>query len=72
MLGLVNGIVTEDSGAFVFGGQVVYKNIFDYQKYVKAYQAEDAVAKMNLTWDSMVALAMLLGGDYTEGVKALG
>jgi DNA excision repair protein ERCC-5 len=71
-LGLVDGIVTEDSDAFVFGGQVVYKNIFDDQKYVEVYHAKDAVAEMNLTRDSMVALAMLLGGDYTEGVKGVG
>jgi DNA excision repair protein ERCC-5 len=71
-LGLVNGIVTEDSDAFVFGGQVVYKNIFDDQKYIIVYQAEDAVAEMNLTRDSMVTLAMLLGGDCTEGIKGVG
>ena len=71
-LGLVDGVVTEDSDAFVFGGQVVYKNIFDDQKYVEVYHAKDAVSEMNLTRDSMVALAMLLGGDYTEGVKGVG
>ena len=27
---------------------------------------------MNLTHDALVALAMLLGGDYTEGVKGVG
>ena len=31
-LGLVDGVVTEDSDAFVFGGKKVYKNIFDDQK----------------------------------------
>jgi DNA excision repair protein ERCC-5 len=71
-LGLVDGIVTEDSDAFVFGGQVVYKNIFDDQKYVEVYHAKDAATEMNFTRDSMVALAMLLGGDYTDGVKGVG
>lgn len=71
-LGLVDGIVTEDSDAFVFGGQHVYKNIFDDQKYVEVYNAADAKREMNLTRDSLVALAMLLGGDYTEGVKGVG
>ena len=28
-LGLVDGVVTEDSDAFVFGGKKVYKNIFE-------------------------------------------
>jgi DNA excision repair protein ERCC-5 len=71
-LGLVDGIVTEDSDAFVFGGQKVYKNIFDDQKYVEVYHAKDAEKEMNLTHDGLVALAMLLGGDYTEGVKGVG
>jgi DNA excision repair protein ERCC-5 len=71
-LGLVDGIVTEDSDVFVFGGKRVYKNIFDDQKYVEVYDAADAEREMNLTRDGLVALAMLLGGDYTEGVKGVG
>jgi len=71
-LGLVDGIVTEDSDTFVFGGQVVYKNIFEDKKYVEVYHAKDASEEMNLTQDALVALAMLLGGDYTEGVKGVG
>ena len=71
-LGLVDGIVTEDSDAFVFGGQEIYKNIFDDQKYVEVYHAKDAKEEMNLTHDGLVALALLLGGDYTEGVKGVG
>ncbi len=71
-LGLVDGIVTEDSDAFVFGGKRIYKNIFDDQRYVEVYDARDAEEEMNLTRDGIVALAMLLGGDYTEGVKGVG
>lgn len=71
-LGLIDGIVTEDSDTFVFGGQVIYKNIFEDKKYVEVYHAKDASEEMNLTQDALVALAMLLGGDYTEGVKGVG
>jgi DNA excision repair protein ERCC-5 len=71
-LGLVDGIVTEDSDAFVFGGKIVYKNLFKDQKYLEAYHSADAKDEMNLTRDSFVALAMLLGGDYTEGIKGVG
>lgn len=71
-LGLVDGIVSEDSDTFIFGGQVVYKNIFQDKKYVEVYHAKDAWEEMNLTQDALVALAMLLGGDYTEGVKGVG
>ena len=71
-LGLVDGIVTEDSDVFVFGGKTVYKNIFDDQKYVEAYLASDAQRDLALDRNKMVALAMLLGGDYSEGVKGVG
>eukprot|EP00536_Pseudo-nitzschia_multiseries_P017159 jgi/Psemu1/223941/e_gw1.1403.10.1 len=71
-LGLVDGIVTEDSDTFVFGGQVIYKNIFEDKKYVEVYHAKDASEEMNLNQDALVALAMLLGADYTEGVKGVG
>lgn len=71
-LGLVHGIVTEDSDVFVFGGRIVYKNIFEEQKYAEVYSADDADREMGLGRNQMVALAMLLGGDYTEGVKGVG
>mmetsp|Transcript_14036 Transcript_14036/g.21432 ORF Transcript_14036/g.21432 Transcript_14036/m.21432 type:complete len:1096 (+) Transcript_14036:226-3513(+) len=71
-LGLVDGIVTEDSDAFVFGAKTVYKNIFDDQKFVEVYKAEDASTELGLGKNQMVALAMLLGGDYTDGVKGVG
>lgn len=34
-IGLVDGIITEDSDAFLFGAKEVYKNIFQDQKYVE-------------------------------------
>jgi 5'-3' exonuclease len=71
-LGLVDGIVTQDSDAFVFGGQAVYKNIFEDKKYVEVYNVKDAENEMNLTRDGMVGLAMLMGGDYTEGIRGVG
>lgn len=71
-LGLVDGIVTEDSDVFVFGGKTVYKNMFDDQKFVEVYKAEDAAKEMALNQNEMVALAMLLGGDYTSGVRGVG
>lgn len=33
--GVVDGVVTEDSDIFLFGGKCVYKNIFEEKKYVE-------------------------------------
>lgn len=71
-LGLVDGIVTEDSDIFVFGGRKVYKNFFDEKKFVEAYFAKEIERKLALKKYQLVALAMLLGGDYTDGVKGVG
>ncbi|CAN0174176.1 unnamed protein product, partial [Phaeothamnion confervicola] len=71
-LGLVDGVVTDDSDVWVFGGRVVYKNIFDDKKYVEAYYLTDAEREIGLGTDEMRALALLLGSDYTEGVRGVG
>ena len=71
-LGLVDGVVTEDSDVFVFGGKTVYRHIFDDQKYVEVYLSSDAEKDLALGRNQFVALAMLLGGDYTDGVKGVG
>jgi DNA excision repair protein ERCC-5 len=38
-LGLVDGVVTEDSDALLFGAATVYKNIFSDKKYVEVRPA---------------------------------
>lgn len=37
LAGLVDGVVTNDSDVFLFGGENVYRNIFDDRKYVETY-----------------------------------
>ena len=71
MLGLVDGVVTEDSDAIVFGSNSVYRHIFDDKKYVELYSSSDSES-IGLGLNEKIALAMLLGGDYTEGVKGVG
>lgn len=71
-LGLVDGIITEDSDAFLFGAKSVYKNIFSDKKFVEVYLTEDAKRELGLTRDDLIALAYFLGSDYTEGVHGVG
>ena len=71
-MGLVDGIITEDSDVFLFGGKSVYRNIFDDRKFVEVYLATDVKNELGLTRQELIALAFLLGSDYCEGIYGVG
>jgi len=71
-LHLVDGIVTDDSDIFLFGGTRVYKNMFNAAKYVECYLASDLEREFDLSRNKMIAIAHLLGSDYTEGLPGVG
>eukprot|EP01083_Nonionella_stella_P304888 1061470_1 len=71
-LGLVDGIITDDSDVFLFGGKTIYKNLFHMNKYVEKYTASLLESKLGLTQNKLISLAMLLGSDYTDGIKGIG
>ena len=71
-LGLVDGIVTDDSDIFLFGGTRVYKNLFNSSKFVECYLASDLEKELSLSRDKLIEFAHLLGSDYTEGLPGIG
>lgn len=71
-LGLVDGIVTDDSDTFLFGGTRVYKNMFNQAKYVECYLASDLEKEYALDRKKLISFAHLLGSDYTEGIPGVG
>ncbi|KAK6538679.1 DNA repair protein rad2 [Orbilia ellipsospora] len=71
-LGLVDGIVTDDSDIFLFGGTRVYKNMFNQAKFVECYLASDLENEYSLDRKRLIRLAHLLGSDYTEGLPNVG
>ncbi|KAI5809845.1 DNA-repair protein rad13 [Peziza echinospora] len=71
-LGLVDGIVTDDSDCFLFGGTRVYKNMFNQAKFVECYLLHDLEKEFALDRNRLIALAHLLGSDYTEGLPGIG
>lgn len=71
-LGLVDGIVTDDSDTFLFGGTRVYKNMFNTNKFVECYIAGDLEKELSLSREQLISLAQLLGSDYTEGLAGVG
>lgn len=72
LLQLVDGIITDDSDCFLFGGDRIYKNLFNDKHFVECYQIEDVEYELGLGRDKFIELAILLGSDYTEGVKGVG
>ncbi|KAF2823585.1 PIN domain-like protein [Ophiobolus disseminans] len=71
-LGLVDGIVTDDSDTFLFGGTRVYKNMFNAAKFVECYLSNDLVSEFSLSRHKLIAIAQLLGSDYTTGIPGIG
>ncbi|KAI9891684.1 MAG: DNA repair protein rad2 [Vezdaea aestivalis] len=71
-LRLVDGIVTDDSDVFLFGGTRVYKNMFNQAKFVECYLADDFTKEFNLDRQNLIHIAHLLGSDYTEGLPSVG
>jgi DNA excision repair protein ERCC-5 len=71
-LGLVDGIVTDDSDIFLFGGTRVYKNMFNAAKFVECYLASDLEKEYALDRHKLIRFAHLLGSDYTEGIPGVG
>jgi DNA excision repair protein ERCC-5 len=71
-LGLVDGVITDDSDVFLFGAQRVYKNMFNQSKTVELFLQTDLERELGLDRDTLIRLAYLLGSDYTEGLSGTG
>lgn len=71
-LGLVDGIITDDSDVFLFEGLRVFKNMFNQSKTVEYFLLSDLDRELGLTRDKLIRLAYLLGSDYVEGLPGVG
>lgn len=71
-LELVHGTITEDSDIWLFGGRNVYKNFFNQKKTVEFFQSSDIKHHFGLDQQKLIALAMLTGSDYTDGIDGIG
>ncbi|KAJ7227291.1 hypothetical protein GGX14DRAFT_418925 [Mycena pura] len=71
-LGLVNGVITDDSDVFLFGSPRVYKNMFNQSKTVECFLLSDLSRELGLDRDTLIRLAYLLGSDYVEGLPGVG
>ncbi|KAJ1624313.1 hypothetical protein T492DRAFT_1047978 [Pavlovales sp. CCMP2436] len=72
LAGLVDGIATEDSDVLLFGGARIYRHLFDQKRLVELIESRDIAAELGLGREDLVDIALLLGSDYTEGVRGVG
>ncbi len=70
--GLVDGVITEDSDAFLFGASTVYRRLFLEGKFAEAYDASTIKSELGIDREQLIKLAYLLGSDYTPGVRGIG
>lgn len=70
--GLVDGVITEDSDAFLFGAKTVYRHLFAEGKFAEAYEANNIKSELGIDRQGLINLAYLLGSDYTRGVRGIG
>lgn len=71
-IGLADGIITDDSDVFLFGGTFIYKNMFNNKKFVECYKLSDLQHDLGVDRTKLVQLAYLLGSDYTDGLEGVG
>lgn len=73
MRGLVDGIITEDSDVFLFGGKKVYRKLFaGNSNQVDFYDIRKIEKELGLNREKLISTALFLGSDYTIGVKGVG
>ncbi|OQR70393.1 DNA repair protein complementing XP-G cells-like [Tropilaelaps mercedesae] len=70
--GLVQGVVTDDSDIFLFGGQTVYRNLFSQNAHCEVYTAKTIETRLKLGQNDLIGFAMLTGSDYTNGIENVG
>lgn len=73
--GVVEGCITIDGDAFLYGAKTVYRNLStDIHNFVcQEYSMDVIETRLNLSRDKLIAMAILFGCDYLpDGVPGVG
>ncbi|PSS33088.1 Flap endonuclease GEN-like [Actinidia chinensis var. chinensis] len=70
---LCDGCFSSDSDIFLFGARTVFRDIcLGEGGYVVCYEMADIERKLGFGRNSLITLAILLGSDYSSGVRGFG
>lgn len=67
----VYGVVTEDWDALPFGSLTMLKD-FSNKKPIREVNLETFLCELDLTHEQFIELCILLGNDYSQGIKGIG
>ncbi|XP_014488944.1 PREDICTED: flap endonuclease GEN isoform X2 [Dinoponera quadriceps] len=78
--GLVDGCISQDSDCFLYGARIVYRNFCTSNQgnrgatggSVDVYCMDKIEKTLNIGRNKMIALALLCGCDYDEGIIGVG
>ena len=78
--GVVDAVFSDDGDTFMFGASVVLRNWTAEGKtgshhgrtHVNLHSADDLVNRFGLHREGFVTMAMMSGGDYSDGIKGIG
>ncbi|KAK6045790.1 XPG I-region, partial [Cooperia oncophora] len=78
-LGLVQGVISDDSDVWAFGVRNVYRHLFSKNKNVQHYDSRVVRQSLGITLHKyclsqaeFVGIAVLSGGDYSPGLAGIG
>jgi DNA excision repair protein ERCC-5 len=69
--GLVDGTVTEDSDALLFGCKKVYRYLFSRKNKPQEITMSQVAKEFGLVRQDLITMALFMGCDYTPGVKGI-
>ncbi|XP_055936286.1 flap endonuclease GEN homolog 1-like [Argiope bruennichi] len=72
--GIVDGVITNDNDALLYGADTVYRDfsIDPKDPHMNMYSLKSEKNKLQLNQQNLIALALLLGCDYVSGVPGVG
>lgn len=71
-LGLVQGVISDDSDVWAFGVKSVYRHLFSKNKNVQHYESRVVQESLGLSQSEFVGIAVISGSDYSPGLTGVG